>query len=118
MKIVKIAPLENGAHSNLDGDHITSIPYGWAMIPDNFLIPESFPFVDIEAEEQEHTHEIETDDGKRKPVSIKMMTVIGMKPRPIPEEPEPEPTADEDTSAMLIDHEFRLTMLELGLTDY
>ena len=31
-------------------------------------------------------------------------------------EPEPEqPTEEEDTAAMLIDHEFRLTMLELGL---
>lgn len=35
-----------------------------------------------------------------------------------PEPEEPEPTEEEDTSAMLIDHEFRLTMLELGLTDY
>jgi hypothetical protein len=28
-----------------------------------------------------------------------------------------EPSAQEDTDAMLIDHEFRLTMLELGLTE-
>ena len=101
MKIVKIASLDNGAHTNLDGEHITSVPYGWAMIPEDFLIPESFPFVDIEVEEQEHTHEIETDDGKRKPVSIKMMTVIGMKPRPIPEEPEPGPTEEEKRDAQI-----------------
>ena len=36
----------------------------------------------------------------------------------LPEPTEPEPTEEEDTSAMLIDHEFRLTMLELGLFDY
>ncbi len=29
-----------------------------------------------------------------------------------------EPTAEEDAAAMLIDHEFRLTLLELGLTEY
>lgn len=29
-----------------------------------------------------------------------------------------EPTPQEDTDAMLIDHEYRLTLLELGLTEY
>ena len=35
-------------------------------------------------------------------------------------EPEPiveEPTLEEDTAAMLVDHEFRLTLLELGITE-
>ena len=27
------------------------------------------------------------------------------------------PTQEEDTAAMLIDHEFRLTLLELGITE-
>ena len=27
------------------------------------------------------------------------------------------PTPEEDTAAMLIDHEFRLTLLELGITE-
>lgn len=37
---------------------------------------------------------------------------------PIPvEEVVPEPSAQDDTDAMLIDHEYRLTMLELGLTE-
>lgn len=29
----------------------------------------------------------------------------------------PEPTADEDMMAMLVDQEYRLTLLELGLTE-
>lgn len=29
-----------------------------------------------------------------------------------------EPTAQDDTDAMLVDHEYRLTILELGLTEY
>lgn len=34
-------------------------------------------------------------------------------------QPEPafEPTAQDDTDAMLVDHELRLTLLELGLTE-
>lgn len=31
--------------------------------------------------------------------------------------PVPEPSAQDDTDAMLIDHEYRLTMLELGLIE-
>ena len=39
-------------------------------------------------------------------------------PEPLPEpEPTPEPTLEEDTAAMLVDHEFRLTLLELGITE-
>ena len=30
---------------------------------------------------------------------------------------DPEPSAQEDTDAILIDHEFRLTLLELGITE-
>lgn len=33
-------------------------------------------------------------------------------------EPEQEPTPQEDMDAMLIDHEYRLTLLELGLSEY
>ena len=35
---------------------------------------------------------------------------------PLPACPEPEPSAQEDMGAMLVDHEYRLTLLELGLT--
>lgn len=36
-------------------------------------------------------------------------------PLPEPEVPEVQPTAQDDTDAMLVDHEYRLTILELGL---
>ena len=32
-------------------------------------------------------------------------------------DPETEPSQEEDTAAMLVDHEYRLTLLELGLTE-
>lgn len=31
--------------------------------------------------------------------------------------PKPEPTAEDDTNAMIVDHEYRLTLLELGLNE-
>ena len=34
-----------------------------------------------------------------------------------PEPVEPEPTPQEDTDAMLVDHEYRITLLELGVTN-
>lgn len=34
-----------------------------------------------------------------------------------PETVEPEPTAQDDTDSMLVDHEYRITLLELGLTE-
>lgn len=31
--------------------------------------------------------------------------------------PKPEPTAEDDTNAMIVDHEYRLILLELGLNE-
>ena len=36
-------------------------------------------------------------------------------PLPVPQAPSPEPTAQDDTDALMVDHEYRLTLLELGL---
>lgn len=40
---------------------------------------------------------------------------FGFVPSVMEPEPAPEPTPQEDTDAMLVDHEYRMTMLELGL---
>lgn len=45
--------------------------------------------------------------------------LTGITPGTIPEPepaPELEPTAQEDNDAMLVDHEYRLTLVELGVT--
>ncbi len=34
-----------------------------------------------------------------------------------PPPPEPLPTPQEDTDALMVDHEYRLTLLELGVTE-
>ena len=46
MKIIEIAPLDNGAHRNQNGG-LSVVPEGWAVIPDDMTIPETFPFVNI-----------------------------------------------------------------------
>lgn len=49
MRIVEIQALDNGAHRNQTGNFST-IPTGWAEIPADVAIPETFPFVDIQVE--------------------------------------------------------------------
>lgn len=49
MRIIEINALSNGAHRNqISGAAV--VPDGWAIIPDNIALPDSFPFVDITVE--------------------------------------------------------------------
>lgn len=53
MKIIEIAPLPNGAHNNQEffgAAKRVQFPNGWAVIPEDMAIPDTFPFVDIEVE--------------------------------------------------------------------
>jgi hypothetical protein len=78
MLIIEIAALETGAHRNQNG-FLSYVPDGWAVVPDNIEVPDTFPFVDIEVEGQ---------------------TVIAMTPGVVPEpEPIPEPVETEATTA-------------------
>ena len=51
MWIVKLQKNINGSHNSQKANHITTVKDGWAMIPDDFSVPDTFPFVDIETEE-------------------------------------------------------------------
>lgn len=51
MKIIEIKPLLNGGHSNQSMDYEIPVPEGWAVIPDDMVIPDTFPFVNIKAGE-------------------------------------------------------------------
>ena len=53
MNFIKIEPLENGAHANRMLSWETTVPEGWAVIPEGMKLPSSFPFVEIETEEQD-----------------------------------------------------------------
>ena len=50
MWIVNLEANPNGSHNDHRADHIVSVPKGWAMIPDGFAVPSTFPFVGIETE--------------------------------------------------------------------
>lgn len=80
MRIIEIQAQDNGAHRNQTTTS-TAIPAGWADIPADVAIPETFPFVDVV-----------TSGGKI--VSLRAREV----PAPEPE-PEPEPTETEQLRA-------------------
>lgn len=48
---------------------------------------------------------------------LQLTNVPGPEPAPEPEPSDPEPSEEDDTASMLIDHEYRLTLLELGLSE-
>ena len=116
---------------NSDGSHTTqfggNLHDGWAFVPSDMAIPDTFPFVNIETAMVTHHAVIRKHtvmvDGK--PVEKEVVVwpeytqieVVSMtEGEQIPVEvPEAEPTAQDDTDSMLVDHELRLTMLELGL---
>ena len=93
MRIIEIQPLENGAHRNQTGNFST-IPTGWAEIPADVAIPETFPFVDVV-----------TSGGK----------IVSLREREVPEpepEPEPEPT---ETEQLRADVDFLSAMMGVTL---
>ena len=82
MRLIKIEKYENGAHDNITADYLSTVPNGWAVIPDN-MVCENVPFGEVTAE-----------------VIKGVMTVTswtaGKVPEPEPQPmPEPEPTANE-----------------------
>lgn len=126
MWIVELKTNPNGSHNDHRADHITSVPEGCAMIPEDFTVPSSFPFVDIEAEEVTHYRTVEVEkevtktrdtgftDEDGNPITEEYkemetvteerpwtaMTVISMTEKDVPEveETEAEPTIDERVS--------------------
>lgn len=76
MKIIEIQALTNGAHRNQGGDFST-IPNGWAVIPDYIVIPDTFPFVDIEVEEITYYREEETVQNVTKTREVSSVDDMG-----------------------------------------
>lgn len=109
MRIIEISALDNGAHRNqtINGA-IKNVPDGWAVIPDDMAIPDTFPFVNI------------TTDG----LLVTSMTA-GVVPDPDPEPvPDPEPTEIELAQQAITDLELNdieqgqaITDLELQLLE-
>ena len=95
MTIVEIKQLSNGAHRNQIG--VNFCPDGWAILPPTIEV-QNFPFGNIQTE---------LIDG--------IQTITSWEPLQIPEPVEPEVISTEDIlSEMVIDHEYRLALLEGG----
>ena len=109
MKIIKIEPYENGGHDNLTSDYLTNVPKGYAQIPDDMPIPDTFPFVNIEVAEETRYNEVkhyneETEETtvERIPYTVMVVTKMtaGVVPEPSPK-PIPEPTTAEIIDVLL-----------------
>lgn len=108
MNIICKTPFSNGGYPPIQSwDHLTP-PEGYAVVPDE---------LDTATFYEHNGFVVLTIEGD---------TVTGMEANlpaweawkaSLPPDPEPEPTPQDDTDAMLVDHEYRLTMLELGLTE-
>jgi hypothetical protein len=108
MHIICLTPLEEGVYNDHNANHITAPPEGWAMIPDDMVLPNTFPRLgSIEAQEITYPYEVEvekdgemvTEQRERVIMTVTVMTE-GTLPEPEPEV-EPEPTAEEMLNAML-----------------
>lgn len=108
MRIIEIEALKNGAHRNQTGN-LSDIPKGWAKIPADMPIPNTFPFVNIEVGEEtihnkvshldENSGEYVTEDISYTIPVVTSMTE-GVMPEPVPE-PAPDPTTAEIIDILL-----------------
>lgn len=90
MTIIEIKALDNGAHRNQT--HHGVVPEGWAIIPEDVVIPDTFPFVDMEVGDSEE------ENGALVVVSM----TAGVMPEPEdPVVPEPDPDPDGVTWAAM-----------------
>lgn len=95
--IIEIIALENGAHRNQMGK-LNHVPEGWIAVPSKLEEKAKgfLPFINLKIEN-----------------GILIDVMQGIIPEPIPEQEQFSPQAD--TDGMLVDHEYRLTLMELGL---
>lgn len=111
MKLIQLEPNESGGYPPIQEGDFRAVPPGMAVWLDGLSTQTFYDqngFV---------TLTVEDIDG--------VPTVAGCEPdaaaRTAWEESRVEtaavPTEQEDTAAMLVDHEYRLTLLELGLTE-
>lgn len=84
MRIIEIAPLDNGAHRNQS--YPGFVPEGWAVVP-NHLETENFPF-----------GEVEVEDKNGVPTVTVWIPGVMPEPEPIPE-PEEEPSVWDELDA-------------------
>lgn len=102
MHIICLTPLEEGVYNDNKADYITMPPAGWAMIPDDMVLPSTFPRLgSIEAENVTYTYEVEAEKTNEETGEVEIvkeqrelviMTVTSMTEGTLPDPVEPELT--------------------------
>ena len=60
MHIICLTPIEEGVYNDHSAEYITAPPEGWAYIPDDMVLPSTFPRLgSVAAEEVTYTREVE-----------------------------------------------------------
>ena len=109
MHIICLTPLEEGVYNDHYKPNITAPPEGWAMIPEDFPLPSTFPRLgSIEAEPITYTYDVEvqkineeTDEMEtvKEQHERTILTVTKMTEGTLPEPVEPELTEAEQLRA-------------------
>lgn len=107
MQIIKTTPSENGAYPGPQSWNGATIPAGYAIVPDGIDMAAFYAnggFITPTFTDGVLTSYVANADAWNAWKAS------------LPPEPEPaaDPNADRDT--MIVDHEYRLTLLELGVT--
>lgn len=124
MKLVYIDPNPSGAYPGVQEGNFSAIPSGMAVWPDTLSTDDFYAysgFVTLTVEKLTITIGEEA-------MIIPTVTACtpnteaweewqASLPDPVETEAVDEPTAQDDTDAMLVDHEYRITLLELGVTE-
>lgn len=118
MHIICLTPLEAGVYNDHKADHITAPPEGWAMIPEDMVLPSTFPRLgSIEAKEITYTYDVEVekqDEETGEMVTVTeqrekvIMTVTAMTEGTLPEPVEPKPTEMEVLQSQVTDLQLAL----------
>lgn len=86
MHIIQLEALEDGVYNDHKSDNITAPPKGWAMIPENFPLPSTFPRLgSIEAENVTYLYEVEVEKEVTKTREVEILDENG-EPKTITEE--------------------------------
>ena len=111
MYLIKIEASPNGSRPPLQSWDRNVIPDGYALCPDEFaeIFYSTDPagFVNI-------TVNYETCRVTSMTVNQEALDAYAAS---LPEPEKPQPTPQDDTDSMLVDLEYRMTMLELGITE-
>lgn len=113
MKVIRLHPNEGGAYPAIQEGGFRQVPEGMALWPE-VLSSDVFythnGFVTLTVSDVDGVPTVTAVEP-----NAEAWEVWQAEHPPVPDA-EPEPAEAEDTAAMLVDHEYRLTLLELGIS--